>query len=136
VLAPPADHASTWVIDTPEKDGTTCVTWNGAPFGNSPEAQRQGEVDAKPGQNVSELVDVTAQGFAAFRLTGADRAVARIVQVPFRDGGNSLVPHQRATGLEAVIAAHGTLYRVSMELPPGRVGVTEARQVLTALRLS
>lgn len=134
VLAPPATPDNTFVIDTPEKDGTTCVTWNGAPFGHAPDAGELGELDVKPGHDV-DLADATAQGFAPFPLAGAERALARIVQQPFRDGGNTLVPHQQATGLEAVIAGEGHVYRVSMELAPGRVGITEARQVLAALRL-
>jgi hypothetical protein len=135
VLAPPAEPDSTWVIDTPEADGTTCVTWNGRGFGQASEAGELGEVDVKHGHDISELVDVTAQGFAALPLSGADQAVARIVQEPFRDGGGALVPHERATGLEAVIVAREQVYRVSVVLEPGSAGVIQGRQILAALRL-
>jgi hypothetical protein len=136
VLAPPATPDSTWVIDTPEGDGTTCVTWNGQSFGEAPEAGELGAVDMKPGNDVAELVDVSAQGFAAFPLRGADEAVARIVQEPFQDGAGSPVPGEHATGLEAVIAAQGRLYRVSVALQPGDAGITQARQIVAGLQLS
>jgi hypothetical protein len=135
VLAPPANAGYTFVIDAPERDGTTCVTWNGAQFGHNSAAQDIGEVDVRPGHELSELVDVSGQGFRRFSLAGADQAAARIVQEPFRDGGGFPVPHERTTALEAVIAGHGRVYRVSMELPPGRSGTSEARQVLAALQL-
>jgi hypothetical protein len=135
VTAPPPEASgSQWVIDEPEADGTTCITWNGQLFADT--AGELGAVEVKPGHDIGQLVDTANQRFTVFTLAGADTAAARIVQEPCRDGADELIPGERATALEAILTAQGSLYRVSLTLQPGDAGIEQARQVLAALRLS
>ncbi len=109
---PPEASGSQWVIDEPEADGTTCITWNGQLFADT--AGELGAVVVKPGDDIGQLVDTAERRFTVFTLVGADAAAARHVQEPCRDGAGELIPGERATVLEAFLNAQGSLYRVSL----------------------